>query len=353
MYNISKRCPNISVIKLCPSDKFTEYTEFKIFEWCSNIIHFQNLEELEIKVNIDFAKHGTVEYFLSVVIARKFTENPMTKLKKLKFSHVNAFCQDELLGSLFDAFPNLETLTVEKEVNGGPIYWKFHELLNVLRSLGHVKNLTLPNMNIHLAPYGADHQNFQVTEKVFRQALHIIQTQFPLSCGNLKITDDKYGFVIIKEKMKRPKIFNQMQLNRSPVSKIIHCGKSQIITMYLKAKRQKQGYRSEFRLHASIIQTLYGAIDQEKENLNQSSFNEIEGLSLVVTERSENCKTTELCLQTSFLRKYQVPKEYQSNDNEIYVHSELSLSKELVKKVYKTFVENNPAYNILYVPQAI
>ena len=69
--------------------------------------------------------------------------------------------------------------------------------------------------------------------------------------------------------------------------------------------------------------------------------------------RSTNCKTTELCLQTSFLRKYQVPKEYQSNDNEIYVHSELSLSKELVKKVYKTFVENNPAYNLLYVPQAI
>ena len=108
--------------------------------------------------------------------------------------------------------------------------------------------------------------------------------------------------------------------------------------------------RNEFRLHASlIIQTLYEAIDQEKENLNQSSLYEIEGSSLVVTEHSENCKTTELCLQTSFLSKYQIPKEYQSNDNEIYVHSELSLSKELVKNVYKTFVENNPAFNLLYM----
>ena len=66
-------------------------------------------------------------------------------------------------------------------------------------------------------------------------------------------------------------------------------------------RKRKHGYRNEFSLHASLIQTLYEAIDQEKENLNQSSLYEIEGSSLVVTEHSEN----------------------------------------------------NPAYNLLYVPQAI
>ena len=71
-------------------------------------------------------------------------------------------------------------------------------------------------------------------------------------------------------------------------------------------RKRKHGYRNEFSLHASLIQTLYEAIDQEKENLNQSSLYEIEGSSLVVTEHSENCKTTELCLQTSFLSKYQI-----------------------------------------------
>ena len=61
-------------------------------------------------------------------------------------------------------------------------------------------------------------------------------------------------------------------------------------------RKRKHGYRNEFRLHASLIQTLYEAIDQKKENLNKSSLNEIEGLSLVVTEHSENCKTTELAM---------------------------------------------------------
>jgi len=155
---------------------------------------------------------------------------------------VNAFCQDEFLGYLSDAFPNLETLVIEEEVTGKLPHWRFHNLINVLHNLGSIKNLTLPNMDLHLATWndtGEHDQNLRETEYVFRNALDIIQKKFPLSIGELKITDKKYGFVILKEKMKKAKLFNIKQANRRPVSEINHDRDSNLITLKLKPKRKK------------------------------------------------------------------------------------------------------------------
>ena len=97
-------------------------------------------------------------------------------------------------------------------------------------------------MDLHLATWndtGEHDQNLRDTEYVFRDALHIIQKKFPLSIGELKITDEKYGFVILKEKMKKAKLFNIKQANRRPVSDVIHDKGSKSITLKLKPKRRK------------------------------------------------------------------------------------------------------------------
>ena len=97
-------------------------------------------------------------------------------------------------------------------------------------------------MDLHLATWndtGEHDQNLRDTEYVFRDALSIIQKKFPWSIGELKITDEKYGFVILKEKMKKAKLFNIKQANRRPVSDIIHHKDSKLITLKLKPKRRK------------------------------------------------------------------------------------------------------------------
>ena len=97
-------------------------------------------------------------------------------------------------------------------------------------------------MDLHLATWndtGEHDQNLRDTEYVFRDALSIIQKKFPLSIGELKITDKKYGFVILKEKMKKAKLFNIKQANRRPVSDVIHDKGSKSITLKLKPKRRK------------------------------------------------------------------------------------------------------------------
>ena len=147
-----------------------------------------------------------------------FYDNPMTTLKELKLNTVNVFFQDGFLSWLPKFFPNLQTFNLAKLGKQGDFdtesvkkkvsCWTFIELRSALRSLGSVKNLYLPSMEIVLEAAATDIQTFRKTERVFYQALEIIKTQFPLSIGDLKIIDDKHGFVILKEKMKPPKMFN-------------------------------------------------------------------------------------------------------------------------------------------------
>ena len=239
MYIISEWCLNITILNLSS----TMGVSFKDFYWISDITDFQNLEKLEIDIIIHnhvYRWKDDYESYLDMLYT--FFEFPMYKLKELKLRHVNAFCQDEFLGYLSDAFPNLETLVIEVELNGKLPHWRFHNLINVLHNLGSVKNLFLPNMDLHLATWndtGEHDQSLRETEYVFRDALHIIQRKFPLSIGELKITERKYGFVILKEKMKKAKLFNIKQANRRPVSEINHDRDSRLITLKLKPKRKK------------------------------------------------------------------------------------------------------------------
>jgi len=268
---ISEWCPNITHLKLKPS---TRYNVFHDVYWCSNITKFRNLEKLEIDLclvpvinwqsDIDF--DGMIECFY---------DNPMTTLKELKLNTVNVFFQDGFLSWLPKIFPNLQTFNLAKLGKQGDFdtesvkkkvsCWTFIELRSALRSLGSVKNLYLPSMEIVLEAAATDIQTFRKTERVFYQALEIIKTQFPLSIGDLKIIDDKHGFVILKEKMKPPKMFNQQQINGRSVVKVEHLENSKTVRLKLKPKgpkgrNEKHEKEDEIVLSAELIKRLYSEL---------------------------------------------------------------------------------------------
>ena len=203
-----------------------------------------------------------------------FHDNPMTKLKELKLNTVNVFLQDGFLSWLPKFFPNLQTFNLAKlgkqgDFDSGLVKkkvscWTLFDLRSALRALGAVKNLYLPSMEIVLEATG-DIQTFRKTERVFNQALEIIKTQFPLSIGDLKIIDDKHGFVILKEKMKPPKMFNQQQINGRSVVKVEHFENSKTVRLKLKPKGSKGRKKSnekhekedEVVLSGELIKRLY------------------------------------------------------------------------------------------------
>jgi hypothetical protein len=248
--------------------------------WCNIIPNFRNLEKLEIDLYLVPATELNGDPIMEDFndLAQGFYGNPMTKLKELKLNHVNVFFQDEFLIQLKDFFPNLETFNLanlgSNSVNSELVKnfqlscWKFIELLDVLKSLGSVKNLYLPSMEIVLEPWNGAAtyvQNFRKTERVFYQALEIIQNQFPSSIGDLKIIDDKHGFVILKEKMKPPKLYNQQQIDGRSVLKVEHFEESKTVRLKLKptdkkgTKRDNERHEKEDEivLSGELIKRLY------------------------------------------------------------------------------------------------
>ena len=244
--------------------------EFKSLEWCSSITKFRNLEKLEMGLYLVPSKNWQEdESYLDM--DGDFYNNPMTKLKELKLNTVNVFFQDAFLRNLQRFFPNLQTFNLTKL--GAPLTkkvscWKFLEIRQTLRCLGSIENLCLPSMEILLEPWSGMPEltpTFRQTERIFYKALDIIEKQFPLSIGNLKIINDKHGFVILKEKMKPPKIFNQQQISGRSIVRVEHFEDSKIVKLKLKPKRQKGKRQSnekhekedEVVLSGELIKRLY------------------------------------------------------------------------------------------------
>jgi hypothetical protein len=267
---ISEWCPNISHLKLYSS---RSYNLFIDVYWCSNITKFRNLEKLEIDLYLRPVINWQSDIDF-VAMIESFYDNPMTTLKELKLNTVNVFLQDGFLCWFPKFFPNLQTFNLanlgkQGDFDTEPVKkilscWTLIELRSALRSLGSVKNLYLPSMEIVLEAT-TDIQTFRKTERVFYQALEIIKTQFPLSIGDLKITDDKHGFVILKEKMKPPKMFNQQQINGRSVVKVEHFENSKTVRLKLKPKgpkgRKKTNEKEdEIVLSAELIKRLYSEL---------------------------------------------------------------------------------------------
>ena len=251
-------------------------------EWCSIIKYFDNLEKLEIDIYFYQASRSRFDdYDPFVEMVQSFIDNPMPKMKELKLCAINAFFQDEFLSNLPLIFPNLETFnlvelgqqgfTDKKTVETKKLsYWRMDTILDVLNSLGSIKNLSLPTMEMVLASINGDgehNKSVHRTEHVFCKALDIIDKYFPLSLGNLKITDNKYGFVILKEKMKPPKMFNQKEICGRQILESEHIEDRGEVRLKLRSrgrKRKRGGNKNhdkdeEIVLSGELIKSLYEA----------------------------------------------------------------------------------------------
>ena len=257
-------------------------------QWFPSIKGFENLEKIEIDMNIRQVSRNTVEDLSFQNMIQNFLNNPMTKTKELKFAAVNFLFQDDFLIHLTEIFPNLQTFNAEKlgdvdhlppagviaslnetNISGEHSYWKFENLLQVLKSLGSVKNLILPSMEIVLND--EHYHGIRETGRVFNEALQIIKNNFPLPLGDLKITDEKYGYVILKEKMKKPKLFNQKLVNGRPVSDTSHCEETKKIFLKLKPKKRKgktSNEEDEIVLSEGLIKSLYKEFFEGKAKYN-------------------------------------------------------------------------------------
>ena len=99
----------------------------------------------------------------------------------------------------------------------------------------------------------------------FSSSLDIIKKKFPLSIGDLKLIENKHGFVILKEKMKPPKMFNQQQVDGRSVLKVEHFEHSKTVRLKLKSNGQKGMKRTsenvekedEIVLSGELIKRLY------------------------------------------------------------------------------------------------
>ena len=249
--------------------------DFKSLEWCSSITKFRNLKKLEIGLYLVPSTNWQIDESV-LNMEGDFYDNPMTKLKELKLNTVNVFFQDGFLCRLERFFPNLQTFNLanlrrpeeESFTTKDVSCWTFSQIRDTLRSLGSVENLCLPSMEILLEPWSgmAEHiPTFRKTERIFYQALDIIEKKFPLSIGYLKIIDDKHGFVIFKEKMKPPKIFNQHQISGRSIVRVEHFEVSKTVKLKLKPKRQKEKRKTkekhekedEVVLSGELIKRLY------------------------------------------------------------------------------------------------
>ena len=205
----------------------TDRKRLSSFHWLGWVPRLKNLTKIEIATHVPAAVRWMPDdYNRFLRSIQVFTENPLPKLKELKMSEIGAFFQDDFLCGLHKAFPNLETFDVQlgrysENIVNSLKFWSLANLPAVLKSLGSVKNLYIPSMDVTLAEDKFD-DTLAVTERVFNEALKIMNKSFPQDLGDLKIVDENHGNVILKKKNQPPQLFNRQMVNRKPVIDIGH-----------------------------------------------------------------------------------------------------------------------------------
>ena len=216
-------------------DDFPDIFEVGDLGW---ITSFERLEKLTIKGNVSsISETGMFKTTWHGVLKEKcFFCKKMLNLKELNLYGGGAFAETPFLTRLHEAFPGLETFSMNGDLDNfpynyqkrrTPCYYRGYYIRNscdvtlpvdkfidVLKSLAAVKNLQLSNLIIkvegsrsdpyfdHLDKYHYDLRDCYVE---FQEAFEIIKSQFSIATGLFQIYDDQeYGYSILKEKMKKP-----------------------------------------------------------------------------------------------------------------------------------------------------
>ena len=271
MTEVAKRCPNISSLEIY--NWGSEQMDYLSFIW----IHmFQNLEKLNIDCHMNLNSALLAPFFLEVV-----TKCPLKQLKELRLQ-IDDFFDSSFITKFHRTFPNLEILKAHygfynqdcyarySRMNGSNLLvgkWKISTILDVLESLGHVKKIIFEDEDHHgWAPIefnlGEHNETIDNTEHIFQSALEIIDNKFSIESGSFKIVDEKYGFVIFKEKMKPPRMYNQQEVDECPVTDIIHDKEKETFSLKLRSNRKrthesKGSTTNEVILSEKIVKKLY------------------------------------------------------------------------------------------------
>ena len=126
-------------------------------------------------------------------------------------------------------------------------FWKISTVLNVLESLSHIKDICFINENPNYKEettleidLGDHDETIDDTEQIFKSAFEIIQNKFSEETGSFKIVDNKYGFIIFKERTKPPKMYNQDEVNGRPVTDILIDKEKDTVSLRLRPKRRRK-----------------------------------------------------------------------------------------------------------------
>ena len=135
----------------------------------------------------------------------------LTHLKSLELEDCALMYEHEFLMNINKIIPPLETLVINNTNLEIPVPMDINYLIEVLDSIGNIKNLTIENSDFQYLlsnkEFGRpilNDLNEDQTKVIFERAMEIIHKKFPMNSTAFEIVDNEYGWSIKKEKGKPP-----------------------------------------------------------------------------------------------------------------------------------------------------
>ena len=131
-------------------------------------------------------------------------------LKTLKLSDCALMYEPAFLTNIPKFMPSLKTLTMNTDLDD-PFPLDINYLIEVLDSIGNIKNLTIENSDFQCLLSNKDFGrpilndlNEDQTKAIFERAMDVINKKFPINSTSFEILDTEYGWSIKKENGKAP-----------------------------------------------------------------------------------------------------------------------------------------------------
>ena len=131
-------------------------------------------------------------------------------LKTLKLSDCALMYEPAFLMNIPKFMPSLKTLAMNTDLDD-PFPMDINYLIEILDSIGNIKNLTIENSEFQYLLSNKDFGrpilndlNEDQTKVIFERAMEIINKKFPINSTAFEIVDNEYGWCIKKEKGKPP-----------------------------------------------------------------------------------------------------------------------------------------------------